>query len=48
MLERILLKKQDDLIEKNNETIIVHIIAIVSVTINFVVYNIWLFSEVCK
>ena len=29
-------------------TITVHIIAIISVTINFVVYNIWLFSGVCK
>jgi hypothetical protein len=28
--------------------IAVHIIAIVSVTINFVVYNIWLFSGACK
>jgi len=29
-------------------TITVHIIAIISVIINFVVYNIWLFSGVCK
>ena len=29
-------------------TITVHIIAIISVTINFVVYNIWLFGGVCK
>jgi uncharacterized membrane protein len=30
------------------DIIAVHIIAIVSVTINFVVYNIWLFGGVCK
>ena len=29
-------------------TITVHSIAIISVIINFVVYNIWLFSGVCK
>ena len=33
---------------RTRDIIAVHIIAIVSVTINFVVYNIWLFGGVCK
>lgn len=31
-----------------NKDIAVHIIAIVSVAINLVVYNIWLFGGVCR
>ena len=33
---------------RTRDIIAVHIIAIVSVTINFVVYNIWLVGGVCK
>ena len=31
-----------------NKDIVVHVIAIVSVAINLIVYNIWLFGGVCR